>query len=128
MASLGQRKVLTLVTSAVEFAGSVDVKLKLIALASTPCSMNGSSRAWLEMLLVAPVATLSPWPIGNDAVDVVVVVQGQAQLLQVVDALAPAGGLAGGLHGGQQQGDQHGDDGDDDQQLDQRERGAAMAA
>ena len=73
------------------------------------------------MLFVEPVATLRLWPIGNGAVDVVVVVQGQAELLQVVDALAPPGGLAGGLHGGQQQGDQDGDDGDDDQQLDERE-------
>ncbi len=47
--------------------------------------------------------------------------QGQADLLQVVDALRPPGRLAGGLDGGQEQGDQDGDDRDDDQQLDQRE-------
>src|SRR5262249_50739244 len=57
-----------------------------------------------------------------------VVVDGQADLLQVVDALHPAGGLACGLHGGQQQPDQDGDDGDDDQELDQRETAAATAA
>ena len=50
-----------------------------------------------------------------------VVVQGDADLLQVVRALGAAGRLAGGLDGGQEQGDQHGDDGDDDQKLDQRE-------
>ena len=53
--------------------------------------------------------------------DALVVVQRQADLLEVVRALDPAGRLAGRLDGGQQQGDQHGDDGDDDQQLDQRE-------
>ena len=58
-------------------------------------------------------------------VDVVVVVQGEADLLQVVDALRPPGRLARRLDGGQEQGDQHGDDGDDDQQLDQREAAAA---
>ena len=52
----------------------------------------------------------------------VVVVDRQAELLQVVDALGPPGGLAGRLDGGQQQGDQDGDDRDDHQQLDQRER------
>lgn len=54
------------------------------------------------------------------AVDVMIVVQGQADLLEVVDALHPTGRLAHGLDGRQQQGDQHGDDRDDDQQLDQR--------
>ena len=58
---------------------------------------------------------------GEDVVDRVVVVQGQADLLEVVDALGPPGGLAGRLHGGQEQGDQDGDDGDDDQQFDQGE-------
>src|SRR5262249_14812974 len=53
--------------------------------------------------------------------DRVIVVDGQAELLQVVDALRPARRLAGRLHGRQQQGNQDGDDGDDDQKLDQRE-------
>ena len=48
-----------------------------------------------------------------------IVVHRQADLLQVVDALHPAGRLAGRLHGRQQQGDQDGDDGDHHQQLDQ---------
>ena len=56
-----------------------------------------------------------------------VILRGQGQLLQVVDALGPAGGLARGLDGGQQEGDQDGDDGDDDQQLDQREAAARKA-
>jgi hypothetical protein len=50
-----------------------------------------------------------------------VVVQCQADLLQVVDALASPGCLARRLHGGQEQGDQHRDDRDDNQQFDQRE-------
>ena len=61
----------------------------------------------------------------------VVVVDGQADLLQVVDALRAPGGLAGRLHGGQEQADQDGDDGDDDEQFDEREavrvRGARAA-
>jgi hypothetical protein len=48
-------------------------------------------------------------------------VQGKPDLLQVVGALSPAGGLAGRLHGGQKQGDQDGDDRDDDEELDQGE-------
>src|SRR5262249_32289550 len=56
------------------------------------------------------------------AVDVVVVVVGDPELLQVVDALDPPGGLARGLDRGGQQSDEDGDDRDDDQQLEQRER------
>ena len=50
--------------------------------------------------------------------------QGEADLLEVVDALRPAGGLAGRLHGGQQQGDEDRNDGDHDQELDQGEPAA----
>ena len=55
------------------------------------------------------------------AVGAVVVVEGQADLLQVVLAAQPGGGLADLLHGGQEQADEHRDDGDHHQQLDQRE-------
>ena len=58
----------------------------------------------------------------------VVVVQGDADLLEVVGALGPAGRLAGRLDGRQQQGDQHADDGDDHQQLDQGEATAGQDA
>jgi len=54
-----------------------------------------------------------------------VIVHGQGDLLEVVDALGAPGGLARRLHCRQQQGDQHGDDRDDDQQLDQRETASA---
>jgi hypothetical protein len=37
-------------------------------------------------------------------------VEGQTDLLEVVDALAPPGGLTGGLDGGQEKGDQDRDD------------------
>ena len=50
-----------------------------------------------------------------------VVVDGQADLLHVVDALGAAGRLAGRLHGWQEQRDQDGNDGDDDQQFDEGE-------
>ena len=59
--------------------------------------------------------------LGEDAHGALVVVQGEADLLEVVDALGTPGRLARRLHGGQQQGDQHGDDRDDHQQFDQRE-------
>ena len=56
---------------------------------------------------------------------VVVVVNAQADLLQVVGAIDAAGRFAHLLHRRQQQADQHGDDGDDHQQLDQRKAAAA---
>ena len=56
----------------------------------------------------------------QDEVDVVVVVQGEADLLEVIDALRSAGGLAGGLHGRQEQRDEHANDCDDHEQLDER--------
>ena len=55
------------------------------------------------------------------AAGVVVGVAGQGDLLEVVLALGPGGGLADLLHGGQQHADEHGDDGEHHQQLDQRE-------
>ena len=48
-----------------------------------------------------------------------VVVAGEADLLQIVNTLGTAGRLAGRLHGGQEQSDQDGNDGDHDQELDQ---------
>src|SRR5436190_4118902 len=49
-----------------------------------------------------------------------IVVQGEAQLLQVVLAPRAAGRLAGGLHGRQEQRHQNADDGDYHQQFDER--------
>src|SRR5262249_41896490 len=56
---------------------------------------------------------------------IVVVVEGERQLLEVVLAAGPVGSLAHLLHGGQEQADEDGDDGDHHQQLDQRERAAS---
>ena len=50
-----------------------------------------------------------------------VVVQSQADLLEVVGALDPPRRLSRRLHGGEQKGDQDGDDRDDDEQFDQGE-------
>ena len=74
------------------------------------------------MLLVDgwPKIAIQP-PAGKVLLRVVVAVQGDADLLQVVDARDPPRGLAGGLDGRQEQRDQHRDDRDDHQQLDQRE-------
>src|SRR5262245_57611204 len=58
---------------------------------------------------------------------VVVVVERQADLLEVVLALRPRGRLAHLLDGGQEQADEDGNDGEDDQQLDQRERATSCA-
>ena len=52
-------------------------------------------------------------------VGVMVIVQGDAQLLQIVSALGAASRFPGRLHSGQQQRDQDGDDRNHDQQLDQ---------
>jgi hypothetical protein len=49
-------------------------------------------------------------------------VDGQSDLLEVVLALDPGGGLAHLLHGGEQEPDQDGNDGDHHQQFDERER------
>lgn len=52
-------------------------------------------------------------------VDIVIVVERQPELLQIVLALRPAGGLACLLNGGEEQGDQDGDDCNHHQELDQ---------
>ena len=74
---------------------------------------------------VAPVVVLHLAP-GQRVVRAVIVVQREPDLLQVVDALRPPGGLAGRLHGGQEQGDQDGDDRDHHQQFDQGETAGAL--
>ena len=51
---------------------------------------------------------------GQRPVRGLVIMDRQAELLHVIDALRPPGGLARGLDGGEEQGDQHCDDGDDD--------------
>jgi hypothetical protein len=58
---------------------------------------------------------------GEHVVGRVVVVQSQADLFEVVNALRSPGGFAGRLHGGQQQGDQDRNYRDDDEQFDQGE-------
>jgi hypothetical protein len=58
----------------------------------------------------------------------VVIVQRQADLLEVVAALSAAGRLAGLLDGRQQQGDQDRDDRDDHEQFDERKRGPSVHA
>src|SRR4029077_8164081 len=55
---------------------------------------------------------------------VVVVVDGQPDLVQVVRALHPVGGLPDLLHRGQQQANEDRDDGNDNEQLDERKGGA----
>jgi hypothetical protein len=49
------------------------------------------------------------------------VVQREAELLQIVQALRATGRFSGRLHGRQQERHERADDGDDDQQLNQRE-------
>src|SRR5262249_26116535 len=62
---------------------------------------------------------------GERLVGVVIVMDGQDDLVEVVFALRDGGGLADLLHGRQQHADEDGDDGDHHQQLDQREAGPA---
>ena len=61
-------------------------------------------------------------------VDVVVVLDCQAQLLEVVGTLDAPGRLAGRLDGGKQQGNQYGDDCDHHQQFDQGETASSGEA
>ena len=58
---------------------------------------------------------------GEPLVEALVVVQRQAELLEIVLALRPAGRLAGLLHGWQQQGHQDANDRNDHQQLNEGE-------
>ena len=57
--------------------------------------------------------------VGQLAVSVVEIVQGQADLFQVVLTSGPVSRLAHLLHSGQQQADEHGDDSNHHQQLDE---------
>ena len=63
---------------------------------------------------------------GKVSFDVVKVVQGDADLFEVVAALHSSSGFSCGLHGGQEQCDEHSDDGDDDEQFDEREGAIAQ--
>jgi hypothetical protein len=49
----------------------------------------------------------------------VVIREPEADLLEIIGALAAASRLPGRLHGGQQQPDQHSNDGNNHQELDQ---------
>ena len=79
-------------------------------------ALGGVAGLWIDDLV--EVGRRQPAVVG-----VGVGVNGQHELLFVVDALGDVGRLAHLLHRRQQQADQHGDDGDDHQQLDQREAG-----
>src|SRR5262249_44143907 len=59
--------------------------------------------------------------VGHDAIDVMVLLHGKADLFHVVLALDTGGGSPHLLDRGQEQPDEYGDDGDDHQELDQRE-------
>jgi hypothetical protein len=59
---------------------------------------------------------------GKRPVSVVVVVTGQADLLEVVGAVDAVGGRADLLDGGEQHGDENADDGDHHQKLNESER------
>ena len=89
---------------------------------SPPSTARGRSQCWIRVAprgraKVRREGVVHP---GREAADgIVVVVQRQADLLQVVGALHPIGGLAHLLHRRQQHADQDADDGDDHQQLDQ---------
>ena len=83
------------------------LKYMLSELKMLACSMNGRILAF-----IAEVRAVRRARRRDAEVDVVVVVDRQAKLLEIVGALDPPGGLAGRLHGGQQQRDQYGDDRD----------------
>jgi hypothetical protein len=56
---------------------------------------------------------------GHHFMSALVVVNGDAILLQIIAAATAAGRFTGGLDGGQEQGHQDANDGDDDEQLDE---------
>src|SRR5262249_16070987 len=60
-------------------------------------------------------------------VGVVVVVQGEADLFEVVGAAHAVGGLADLLHGGQEQANQDANNGDDDQQFNQGKPASSLS-
>ena len=68
-----------------------------------------------------PVEEVRQGPRREAAIRLVVIVQRQADLLEVVGALESPCRLAGRLHRGEQQRDQHRDDRDGDQELNQGE-------
>src|SRR5262249_60693433 len=70
-----------------------------------------------------PVAVRACGPVAGrqGLVSVVVVVQAQADLVEVVAALDAGGGRADVLHGGHQRPEENGTDGDDGEQHDHRE-------
>jgi hypothetical protein len=59
----------------------------------------------------------------ENVVHIVVVVTGQADVVEIVAALSATGGFACLLHGRQQERDENGDDGDHHQQFDEGEGG-----
>lgn len=59
---------------------------------------------------------------------IVVVLEGESELFDVVNALGSAGSFAGLLDCGKQQGDEDGNDGDDHQQFDQCETSDASVS
>jgi hypothetical protein len=52
---------------------------------------------------------------------VVIIMNGESDLLEMVGACHPPCGFASGLDGGQQQSDEHADNGDDDEEFDEGE-------
>ena len=72
-------------------------------------------------VLAAAVLRADTGPEREHLEHVVIVVAGNAELLEIVAALRAAGRFAGGLNGRKQQGDEDRDNRDHDQQLDQRE-------
>ncbi len=81
-------------------------RLKLNELKIVACSSCGRSWEYVPQQLPCPAMWLLNAPRRQHADRRDVVVQGQADLLQVVDALDAPGRLACGLDGGQKQGDQ----------------------
>ena len=63
--------------------------------------------------------------VGKDVVHATIIVDGEADVVQVAGALNLGGAVAHLLHGRKKEADQDGDDGDDHQQLDQRKGGTA---
>ncbi len=121
-------------TSTVAFCGSVPwskrpserpkAKLMLLYMFAglDVASSDASDDQYSEFVVLLPV-----WPIPcrrAHAVRPLIIVNGDADLFEIVVALSPPRGFASRLNSGEQQRNQHRDDRDDDQQFDQSKRAA----
>ena len=123
--SLGHQRMFRPIPLIVAIRSDVDRQTLVQAVEALPCSRyaamaTNGPKFWMNLLPPGYPLASPEVPSGTSGC-VDVVMRGESELLQVVDALGPPSRLASRLHRGKQQGDQHRDDGDDDEEFDQGE-------